>query len=114
MRGAEDLGAWCCAGVLLGASVLAPAHRAAGRNEPVAPRAADALDVRELRRLDGIGPRRALAIVRARWNGLRGGPDAWRAVGGIGDATVRAAAEALERGAVEAAGAPAYTRPRTP
>lgn len=54
----------------------------------------DRLAARELRRLPGIGPTRALAIVRARWDGLRGGPSAWIAIPGIGPATVEAAGAA--------------------
>lgn len=46
---------------------------------------------RELRRLPAIGPARALAIARARWElGLTGGPVAWDQVPGIGEETVGA------------------------
>ena len=66
------------------------AARAAG-----GPRALDEFSSRELRALPGIGTTRALAIVRARWDeGLRGAPDAWDAVRGIGAETLRAIRDA--------------------
>jgi len=44
---------------------------------------------RELRSLPGLGERRAVAIVRARWSGLISGePDSLDAVPGIGPETV--------------------------
>jgi hypothetical protein len=52
----------------------------------------DSMCVRDLRRLPAIGPARALAIVRARYeHGLRGGPYAWDRIPGIGPETVHAA-----------------------
>lgn len=109
---------WFCCGLLLYAA-------AAGR-PPVEPAVAlapgprpvrldpDALSARELRALPGIGPARAVAVVRARWEGLRGGPAAWRALPGIGDATAGAAQAALSSAAMEPPSQPAYTRPEIP
>jgi hypothetical protein len=57
----------------------------------------DRMSPRELRALPAIGPARALAIARARWeSGLGGGPEAWEAIPGIGPETVRSIREALE------------------
>lgn len=57
------------------------------RDGPPAP---DAATVRELRALPGIGPVRALAIARQRFeHGLEGGPASWERVPGIGPETVR-------------------------
>jgi hypothetical protein len=51
----------------------------------------DTMSLRGLRRLPAIGPARALAIARARWeDGLCGGPEAWDAIRGIGPETVAA------------------------
>jgi hypothetical protein len=51
----------------------------------------DTRTVRGLRRLPAIGPARALAIARARWEeGLAGGPESWDAIRGIGPDTVAA------------------------
>lgn len=58
----------------------------------------DRMDLRELRRLPAIGPARASAIARARWEqGLEGGPEAWDAVPGIGEETIGAIRRFLER-----------------
>ena len=63
---------------------------------PAPARTLDELPPRELRRLPGIGPTRALAIARARWeHGLRGAPRAWDVVPGIGAETVHAIESAL-------------------
>ena len=60
----------------------------------------DTMTVRALRRLPAIGPARALAIARARWeDGLTGGPESWDAIRGIGPETV----EAIRRHLAEAA-----------
>ena len=57
----------------------------------------DRMPPRDLRRLPGIGERRALAIARARWDqGLRGGPESWDAIPGIGPETVRRVRAFLE------------------
>ncbi len=59
----------------------------------------DTMTVRGLRRLTAIGPARALAIARARWeDGLSGGPEAWDAIRGIGPETVAAIRRHLETG----------------
>ncbi|MBL8863494.1 MAG: hypothetical protein JNK02_16005 [Planctomycetes bacterium] len=123
---AEQAGAaaWICVGLLLGAWVAAPPERPVadggrpgGCAPPIDP---DALSARALRALPGIGPSRALSIVRARWDGLRGGPAAWPQIPGIGAATAAAAARWLEpgrgfeQGRVEPAGAAPYTRPGAP
>lgn len=56
----------------------------------------DRMSPRELRRLPAIGPARALAIARARWEeGLTGGPEAWDEVPGIGPETVRSIRSAI-------------------
>lgn len=56
----------------------------------------DRMPPRDLRRLPGIGERRALAIARARWErGLRGGPEAWDSIPGIGPETIRRIREFL-------------------
>lgn len=58
----------------------------------------DAMCARDLRRLPRIGPARAIAIVRTRFeDGLTGGPEAWNAIPGIGPETVRAVRVELER-----------------
>ena len=55
------------------------------------------LSAREMRRLPGIGPQRALAIARARWEqSLRGAPEAWDVIPGIGEETVRSIRESIE------------------
>jgi len=60
----------------------------------------DTMTVRALRRLPAIGPARALAIARARWeDGLTGGPESWDVIRGIGPETV----EAIRRHLAEAA-----------
>jgi hypothetical protein len=107
---------WALAGWLLASSELAPIRRtfddsAFSSRIPVAARATpavapavsdpDRMSPRELRRLPAIGPARALAIARARWErGLSGGPEAWEDVPGIGPETVgrirRALAAAAE------------------
>lgn len=112
---------WVLNGLLLGCAALSARSdrfetRAgelapAPRREHVDP---DALSARELRALPGIGPARALAIVRARWDGLRGGPQAWTAISGIGEVTVGAAVDALALPALEPASEHAYTRRDTP
>jgi hypothetical protein len=64
----------------------------------------DTMSVRALRRLPAIGPARAAAIARERWEeGLEGGPDAWEAIRGIGPETVGAIREFLEVRAITAA-----------
>jgi len=118
MRGQGfDAPVWFCCGLLLLGAAGAPAERRA--RAPIeglvpAPRPArmdpDALTTRELRALPGIGPARALAVVRARWDGLRGGPAAWLALPGIGEATVGAASGYLFRAAMEPPSERAYTR----
>lgn len=56
----------------------------------------DRMSPRELRGLPAIGPTRALAIARARWDrALTGGPEAWEDIPGIGPETVRAIRSAL-------------------
>lgn len=56
----------------------------------------DRMNPRELRRLPAVGPARALAIARARWeSGLKGGPEAWDEVPGIGPETVRSIRSAI-------------------
>jgi hypothetical protein len=58
----------------------------------------DLMNARELKRLPSIGPARALAIAQSRWEqGLRGGPQSWEAIPGIGPETVRAVRSALDR-----------------
>ncbi len=88
--------------------VLAEPGEAGGRADP------DSLSARALRALPGIGPARALAIARARWTGLRGGPTAWTSLPGIGDATAAAAATALSGAAMEPPSERAYTRREYP
>jgi hypothetical protein len=57
----------------------------------------DRLSPRELRGLPGVGETRALAIARARWeDGLRGGPEAYDSIPGIGPETVRAIREWID------------------
>jgi len=122
MRGRGcDAPVWFCCGLLLFGAASAPAQRRArapGEGLVPAPRPArvdpDALTTRELRALPGIGPARALAVVRARWDGLRGGPAAWLALPGIGEATVGAAAGFLSRAAMETPSERAYTRREVP
>jgi len=61
----------------------------------------DRMSPRELRRLPGIGPTRALAIARARWElGLSGGPESWVRLHGIGPETVAAIQRHLDRAGV--------------
>lgn len=117
----SDAASWFCAGLLLFGAAGAPAHsRARTPTEGLvpAPRPArldpDALAARELRALPGIGPARALAVVRARWDGLRGGPAAWLALPGIGESTVGAASGFLDRAAMETPSERAYTRREAP
>ena len=103
---------YALAGWLLASTLLAPLDQARderrirervpfGALDPPA-LDADRMDVRELRSLPAIGPARAHAIARARWEaGLTGGPESWDAVPGIGPETVRSirsAIEAAERG----------------
>lgn len=116
-RDVSNASIWFLNGLLLGCAALsARSERVAARAGELAPipRTArvdpDALSARELRALPGIGPARALAIVRARWDGLRGGPEAWSSIFGIGEATVGAAADALALPALEPALERAYTR----
>lgn len=99
---------WALAAALLLATVLerpapeadprALEERLSGPPPDPAPRPElDRLPLRELRRLPGIGPARALAIVRARWElGLRGAPAAWDRVPGVGEGTVEALLAWLE------------------
>jgi hypothetical protein len=62
----------------------------------------DRMSPRELRRLPAIGPTRALAIARARWErGLTGGPEAWEDIPGIGPETVRSIRGAMDRWRIE-------------
>jgi hypothetical protein len=62
----------------------------------------DRMSPRELRRLPAIGPTRALAIAKARWErGLTGGPEAWEDVPGIGPETVRSIRGAMDRWRIE-------------
>lgn len=57
----------------------------------------DRMGPRQLRRLPAIGPTRALAIARARWEaGLIGGPESWDAIPGIGPQTVRSIRSAID------------------
>lgn len=111
-----DLPAWCLVGVVLGLAVGAsPASpERVSTSADARTRDPDELALRELRALPGIGPARALAIVRARWDGLRGGPAAWRDVPGIGEATANAAEDALSRTLVEPFVERAYTRGESP
>ncbi len=99
-----DAALWLVAGAVLAAALLGGSEpdtsTLAAMRGPLAraPRIdPDQLAARELRRLPGIGPARALAIVRARWDGLRGGPPAWIAIPGIGPATAAAAGAAADR-----------------
>ncbi len=116
-RDGSDVPIWVLNGLLLtGAALSASSERVEARAGELAPapRTArvdpDALSARELRALPGIGPTRALAIVRTRWEGLRGGPAAWISISGIGEATVGAAADALALPALEPPSERAYTR----
>jgi len=113
-----DAALWLVAGALLAAALLGGAQpdaialaAARGPGARVQRSDPDQLAARELRRLPGIGPARALAIVRARWDGLRGGPPAWIAIPGIGPAIAAAAGAA---GRVEPSSQPAYTPTQTP
>lgn len=112
----HDVPAWCLVGLALGIAVSSRATTPGYASPPTKARTLDpdALSAQELRALPGIGPARALAIVRARWDGLRGGPDAWRDVPGIGEATTDAAAEALSGRLLEPFGDRAYTRGESP
>src|SRR5262249_7586551 len=57
----------------------------------------DTMSVRALRRLPSIGPARAAAIARERWErGITGGPEAWDAIRGIGPETVGSIRRALD------------------
>jgi hypothetical protein len=98
--------AYVLAGWLLAAPHLAlrapgPDPRALRARMPAGALATDELDPdrmspRALRGLPAIGPTRALAIARARWElGLLGGPESWEAIPGIGPETVRAIRDAL-------------------
>lgn len=113
-----DAPLWFCAGILLHAALTGgPDARGATHGTaptPATPRDPDAFAARELRALPGIGPTRALAVARARWEGLRGGPSAWTSVPGIGDSTVRAASSALSSAAMERPSERAYTRLESP
>jgi hypothetical protein len=106
------------AGFLFGLAVVGPVRplgvELLGRApEPlVAERVMDAdrMCVRDLRRLPSIGPARSLAIVRARFGeGLRGGPEAWTRIGGIGPETVRAARKWMEGARLSGPRGGAYT-----
>lgn len=112
----HDVPAWCLVGLTLGIAVGSRTATSAPESpaDEVSAMDPDALSAQELRALPGIGPARALAIVRARWDGLRGGPDAWRDVRGIGEATTNAAAEMLSGRLVEPLGERAYTRGESP
>jgi hypothetical protein len=101
--------AFVLAGWLVASSELDPGPRTPGEAEvlermpsgsrPTAPADPDRMCARELRLLPAIGPSRALAIVRARWEkGLSGGPEAWETLPGIGPETVRAVRRALDQG----------------
>jgi hypothetical protein len=58
---------------------------------------ADRMCLRDLRRLPSIGPARSLAIVRARFErDLRGGPEKWSSIDGIGPETVSSARRWIE------------------
>ncbi len=93
---------------------IADAAGLSGPSSSLAGADPDSLSARELRALPGIGPARALAIVQARWHGLRGGPAAWTSLSGIGDATAAAAAGALSGAAMEPPSERAYTRRESP
>ena len=106
------------AGWLLAATLLAPPDREPGERlvRARAPfgaldpptRDADRMSPRELRRLPAIGPARAQAIARARWEeGLRGGPESWDEVPGIGPETVRSI---LRSGTTSSASSPSPSR----
>jgi hypothetical protein len=92
-------------GVLVVQCVIAAGERREGQRQaadPIArPMAAPGLahwNARELRSLPGLGERRAVAIVRARWEGeVDGSLDSLEALPGIGPETVRAMREELER-----------------
>jgi len=101
------LAGWLLASAQMG-SALPPVHeREAAARMPAGARGPEGTDAdretdpdrmspRELRRLPAIGPTRALAIARARWEiGLIGGPEAWEDIPGIGPETVRAIRGAL-------------------
>lgn len=117
-----DAPVWFLAGLIFLPVALGPRAGPngdkAGRGSTPSPRAArvdpDAFAARELRALPGIGPARALAIVEARWGGLRGGPTAWTSLSGIGDATAAAVQQALSSAAVEPPREHAYTRRESP
>jgi len=120
-RRMRDAPAWFAVGILLHGAAAGPPRSAVGEeHDPRLPaRAAgeldaDARNARELRSLPGIGPARAVQIVRARRDGLRGGPAAWRALPGIGDAIAAQAAEALRVPAMETPSERAYTRRDAP
>ena len=96
------LAGWLLASAQLGSAQLhidgseAEARMPAGARSPEETDP-DRMSPRELRRLPAIGPTRALAIARARWErGLTGGPEAWEDIPGIGPETVRAIRRALE------------------
>jgi hypothetical protein len=100
---------WLIAGTFVAGEIPGPGTRVLTPSPPIERRDPDSLSARELRGLPGIGPARALAIARARWDGLRGGPAAWESIAGIGEATVEAAADALSGAALEPPSQPAYT-----
>jgi hypothetical protein len=75
----------------------------------------DTMSLRGLRRLPAIGPARALAIARARWEeGLTGGPEAWDAIRGIGPETVAAIRRHLDAAAKEGLGGPSRSTVQRP
>ena len=97
---------WVLAGWLLAASELdrrssTPAEAEIRARVPVGALGEfegdpDTMSVRALRRLPAIGPARAVAIARERWErGLSGGPEAWETIRGIGPETVAAIGRAL-------------------
>ncbi len=96
------LAGWLLAAAQLERGVAAPDEQEFRARMPAGALAADDTDPdrmspRLLRGLPAIGPARALAIARARWElGLTGGPESWEAIPGIGPETVRAIRAALE------------------
>ena len=106
------------AGFLFGLAVIGPVRSSdrallARAPEPlVAERVVDAdrMCARDLRRLPSSGPARSLALVRERFErGLRGGPDAWTRIAGIGPETVRAARRWIESARLSGRDGGAYT-----
>jgi len=112
----HDVPAWWLAGLALGLAVGARPATPGPESPAEVVHAVDpdALSAQELRALPGIGPARALAIARARWDGLRGGPEAWRGVPGIGEATTSRVVDALSGRLVEPLAERAYTRGESP